>query len=550
MNKTVTANISGVVFHIETDAYEKLHQYLTTIRTYFKDSDGTDEIMADIESRIAELFEESLSNGKEVITMTGVQRVIEVMGEPEQYMDEETAEDFNPGSTSSARHKRASFSNRKLFRDPDDNVLGGVCSGLGYYFGVDKIWFRVAFLIALFGFGTGVLLYLLLWIIIPSPKNTAEKLEMKGEPINVENIGNTIKDEFNSFKKKVNEGDTREYGQKAENALYKFFDFLTKLVVFFFKFLGKVIGAVFVFVAIMALIALVVMFVGGPFPFDIHNAQLGDSWTVNIAQIFFSSPTMFYSGLIGLVLVTVIPLIGLLYGGLKILFNISSSHKAINISFASLFVIGVILISISTTSTVAQYSNKQHINEVIPLTELQSDTLQLRSLNQSYSTSNFGSTELYIEGQEILINALEVDIVKSNGEEVELQVRKSSKGLNRKEAGKRAENTLFFYELDSLGLKIDPFISVPLEDQYRDQEIKIRIGLPVGKSIYLSPSSEEIIYDIKNVTNTLDSRMIRHHWLMTEDGLECTDCSWIEKKEEKNTFPENEEDKSSENTTL
>tara|TARA_R110002073_G_scaffold27404_5_gene88466 strand:- start:906 stop:1496 length:591 start_codon:yes stop_codon:yes gene_type:complete len=194
MNKTVTANISGIVFHIEVDAYEKLNNYLNTIKSYFKSAEGADEIMADIEARIAELLK---AGPAEVVNMNDVNHIIETMGEPEQYIDE----DAEP-SASGKEKSKAGFMSKRLFRDPDDNVIGGVCSGLGYYFGIDRIWFRVAFLIALFGFGTGIFVYLILWIIIPIPKTTAEKLEMKGEPVNIENIGNTIKEEFESLKKK------------------------------------------------------------------------------------------------------------------------------------------------------------------------------------------------------------------------------------------------------------------------------------------------------------------------------------------------------------
>src|SRR5690606_10090232 len=124
MNKTITANISGIVFHIESDAYEKLNRYLQTIRRYFEKSEGAEEIMSDIEARIAELFKEKLKNEREVVTMEDVDSVITIMGEPEQYMDSDS-EDFDTGYSS---YGQKTFS-KKLYRDTDDRVLGGVCSG-------------------------------------------------------------------------------------------------------------------------------------------------------------------------------------------------------------------------------------------------------------------------------------------------------------------------------------------------------------------------------------------------------------------------------------
>lgn len=535
MNKTVTANISGVVFHIETNAYEKLHQYLNTIRNYFIDSDGTDEIMADIEARIAELFKENLGNGKEVITQQNVQKVIEVMGEPEQYMDPDSSEEYTSGNFNyySSKEKSNQFKSRKLYRDPDDNMLGGVCAGLGYYFGIDRIWLRALFLIAVIaGFGTGFLIYLILWIIIPSAKNTAEKLEMKGEPINVENIGNTIKDEFNGFKKKkVNEGNTSHYGKKAESAAYRFFDFLSKLFVFIFKFIGKVLGFAFVVAAVGGIITMLIMFIGGPFNMHIYNSDISNVWTTDMAEIFFSSSAMFNLGFIGLFLITMLPLLGILYGGLKLLFKIPSPSRTFTVITLSLFAMGVIMICVSATTTAAQYSSEQRMTETIPLDEFPSDTLILSSLESTYSSRNFGSSELFIEEEEIFSNDIHIDVIRAKGDQIELKLRKRSKGRNRKDAGRRAENTMMEYDVMDNDLKISPLISVPLDDKYRDQEIKVSIALPVGKTIYLTPSSREIIYDIENVTDTYDGRMIGHHWLMTKEGLRCTDCEWMEEEE-------------------
>jgi len=541
MNKTVTANISGVVFHIEADAYEKLNQYLNTIRNYFHDSDGKDEIMADIEARIAELFKESMDAGKEVVTDANVQKVIEVMGEPEQYMDAEAPESYTESENYSEPRRNSSFKTKKLFRDTDDNVIGGVCSGLGYYFGVDRIWFRAAFLIAIFGLAFGIIPYVILWMIIPAAKSTSDRLEMKGEPINVENIGNAIKDEFNTFKKKVNDGDARQYGQKVESSAYKFFDFLSKLLVFLLKFLGKLIGIIFIVIATISIIAMLVALIGGPMHFDIDKSYFSNGWSVDFAETYFNSPTMFYIGVLGLILIVFIPLLSLLYGGLRILFNIPSSNKVITISSISLFIIGIVLVSISATTTATQYSSRQRITETIELTEFTSDTLQLSSLKNSYSTNSFGSFELYTEGEEIFVNQLEIDVIKSTSSSTELILTKSSRGSNRKEAGMKAENILFEYEIEGNKLMVDPFISIPTEDRYRDQELKISIALPVGKTIYLAPSSVDIIYDIENVTNTHDRKMMKQHWIMTKEGLSCTDCSWIEYKGDEIDTPETPE---------
>jgi phage shock protein PspC (stress-responsive transcriptional regulator) len=525
MNKTVTANISGVVFHIESSAYDHLHNYLNTIRTYFKDAEGKDEIMADIEARIAELFKEHLDEGKEVITLEHVKQVISVMGEPEQYMDEVDAEEIGSGSKSA---RKEAFYSKKLYRDPDDNVLGGVCAGIGHYFGVDKIWFRVAFLVAVFGFGTGVLLYLILWIIIPSAKTTAEKLEMKGEPVTVDNIGNAIKDEFGNFKKKVNNGDTVKYRSRAENAIYRFFEFIGRILLFLFKFIVKLIAVILVLIGISGLIGVIALLIGGPINMSFDDSSVETYWFSDISDLVFASDFMYVTGLIGLILVMTIPLLGILYGGVKILFDIPKTNRAVGLTALSLWAIGIIMVIIATTNTVSQFASKQTIEEEIILTELSSDTLILARMGNSYGDDGLGS--IFLEDGKIKTNDLSIDVVRSKNDKVRMLVDKSSKGRVRKEAGKRAENIELEYRLENNRIEVSPLIAVPVEDKYRKQEVEISIALPVGVSIYLDPTSRDIIYDIKNVTNTYDGRMMAHHWLMTEEGLKCTDCTWMEEE--------------------
>ena len=540
MNKTVTANISGVVFHIEADAYEKLHQYLNTIKNYFRDSDGTDEIMADIEARIAELFKEKLGVGRDVITMENVKQVVEIMGEPEAYMDEEGSESYGNNDKGyhgdEKEHRDTSFSSRKLHRDEDDNALGGVCSGLGYYFGIDRIWLRIGFLVAVFGFGTGFFLYLILWAIIPKAKTTSEKLEMKGEPINVENIGNTIKDEFNNFKKKVDSNDTRQFVKKTESAAMRFFMFLGNVLKFFFKFLGKILGLAFILAGIAGIITLIVFVFSGPFDMSINNANFNHFWTTDIAQLYFTSNSMFYMGLVGLLMVVLVPLAGTLYLGARLLINVPRSNKVINLSALSLIIIGSILISISATTTASDYSIEQRKTETINLTELQSDTIYLGSIGNTYSAYRGGPEDVFIENDEIFMDEIVVDVVKSKSLEYELHMRKSANGKSRKLAGLRAENIMVEYTVEENKLNISPLISVPFKDRVRDQEVKMSLGLPIGTTVYLTESANDIIYDIENETNMYDRNMIGHYWKMTEGGLICTDC--VKNDYRKNRIPD------------
>ena len=197
MNKTVTANIGGFVFNIDEQAFEILQKYLSAIRHKMNNEEGIDEVMQDIELRIAELFREKLTEFKrEVINHSDVENIILIMGEPDAY---------GSGESSSSENKKEKeteedySTNRQIYRDPDNQVLGGVSSGLAAYMGWDPIIIRLIFVMLFFGFGTGLFIYILLWIIVPEAKTASDRLRMRGEKVNVENIKDKFKDIKNNF---------------------------------------------------------------------------------------------------------------------------------------------------------------------------------------------------------------------------------------------------------------------------------------------------------------------------------------------------------------
>lgn len=185
MNKTLTINIAGLSFHIDEDAYQRLNDYLESVRNSLND-EGREEIMADIEARIAEIFAGNVNNQKEVIGMKDVNQVIDLLGQPEDYMlgeeeDNNHKETYYSGENYSRR-------NKKLYRDGERRLLGGVLSGLGRYLNIDVVWLRLLFILLLFAYGASAIVYIVLWIIVPKARTTSEILEMYGEPITIDSI--------------------------------------------------------------------------------------------------------------------------------------------------------------------------------------------------------------------------------------------------------------------------------------------------------------------------------------------------------------------------
>ncbi|HAP70311.1 MAG TPA: hypothetical protein DCR04_11410, partial [Flavobacteriales bacterium] len=255
MNKTITSNIASYVFHIDENAFDKLDAYLNTIRTYFTDSQGKDEIIADIEARLAEMLHEKIGDMKQVVSLDDVNQVIIIMGQPEAFIDD----DPESASWTEQKSQPSGSETKRLFRDPDNNVIGGVCAGVSNYLGLgDAIWLRLALVISFFFFGSGFLLYVILWIIIPEAKTTADKLQMRGENVTVSNIEKRVNEELGTVKNKWNDlhGNSGA-GRKIGNLLHRIITLVGNVVLLFIKFIGKIIGFAFVIVGIIGLLSVI-----------------------------------------------------------------------------------------------------------------------------------------------------------------------------------------------------------------------------------------------------------------------------------------------------
>ncbi len=265
MNKTVNINLAGIFFHIDEDAYLKLQRYLEAIKRSFTDSQGREEIISDIEARISELFTERMKTERQVIGNKEVEEVIAIMGQPEDYLVDD--EIFEDEPSSKTKNTYRSSSSKKLYRDTDNSYIGGVSAGLAHYFGIDAIWIRLIWILLVFGAGTGVFLYILLWILVPEAKTTAEKLTMTGEAVNISNIEKKIRDGFDSVSENVKNIDFHKHADKLKEGFEHASDNISDSVKriptnkikdnskSFFDGLGNLIKGVFkIFAKIIALI--------------------------------------------------------------------------------------------------------------------------------------------------------------------------------------------------------------------------------------------------------------------------------------------------------
>ncbi|MBC8265530.1 MAG: PspC domain-containing protein [Flavobacteriales bacterium] len=511
MNKTVNINLAGIVFHIDEDAFEILNNYLNALKNHFKNEEGADEILKDIEGRIAELFTERLDK-KEAISIADVNEVTAIMGNPSDY-DDDFIEEKVEKTEDLLKNKR-----KRIFRDEDERMIGGVCSGLGNYFDINVFWFRIIFLALLFTVGGGTLIYIILWIAIPSAKTTAEKLEMKGEKVNISNIEKNIKDELDNLETKVKDFDkkvTSEYGSKAVSFVQKITDLFISLFKGIFKFLGScfgifavVIGGILLFVIVSALLSNGIIFL------EINQ----------LLSYIFESGTIPGNLKAGLVLFIGIPIISVILFGLKLVNNttIHSNHK---IALLFLWLASWVILGSSGTNIAAEFQKnaKHSTTEII---NFQNDTLYLsmndvdREFDIVFDAKGFKVSPFE---DELIGIGMRLDLKESQDSIFSLIKEATAFGKSKSNAKISAQGVSFNFLVEDDNLIFDDFFSIE-EQKWRMQELDLTLEIPIGKVIYLDHSIEDLIYDIKNQENMWDYDMLGHYWKMEKEGLSCISC--------------------------
>jgi phage shock protein PspC (stress-responsive transcriptional regulator) len=307
MKKTFNINLGGIVFHIDEDAYELLDQYLSNLRIHFSKEEGAEEIVHDMELRISELFSERLNERNQVITLSDVEEIISQMGKPEEF-SEDTTQDTN------SYNKKEEKGAKRLYRDPDNKVIGGVCSGIAAYFGWDVTIVRILFILLSLPFiwdGTFILhavgiFYIIGWIIIPEANTATEKLSMKGMKVNVENIGKTVTDGFEKVNDYVKSEKSRTILQKIGEGIVSIVGFLVKAILV----VAAICCTPILFVLLVVFMSLLLAATGviSSLPAILYNGMPDIDWSVVNTSPF---PTTMLS--ISAILVIGIPIIGFIH---------------------------------------------------------------------------------------------------------------------------------------------------------------------------------------------------------------------------------------------
>jgi phage shock protein PspC (stress-responsive transcriptional regulator) len=502
MNKTISINLGGSVFNIEEEAYIILRNYLEKISANFSDDPATSEIMSDIETRIAEIFHEKNSDRKNVVTRDDVDEMMLTMGRPEDYkMDDDGGKTAGQDFYQAPRNHR-----RKIYRDTDDAVIAGVCSGLSHYLGWDPLVLRllIAFLtIVSFGF-PGVLGYIIFWALVPAARSTGEKLQMRGETVNVENIGRFVNHETKAAADRVN-----KFGKTAaQNIRTGSGDF--------FRGLGRVFSVIFgLFILMMGLGLLGSLF--SLLIFSEFNAFgiEGNNWEALNTVVFGNDGTLWVL-VIGIILLLAAPAIALIYAAVKLITGSTKRIKGFALSLLSLFIIGVLMSAYGGVKTGKQFSRHAEETSTSLLPISNSDTLHFDVIPDSVfigrTSRHHDFTDLIkIETDKIYYGEpVDVHFEPTHSTQYKVQVIRSSQGQFMEQAGMFARDIDYNSIITSDSIQLAAFFTTPRSDAYRGQNVEVKVFVPIGKYVEFGENSNWITWHHE------DDGPLR----MSEDGLE------------------------------
>ena len=622
MKKIININLSGRVIPIEDSAYEKLQAYIESLRRYFSHEDGRDEIINDIESRIAELMNEKVRKGAPSVTDADIDEIIASMGRPEDFAAAEAVDSKDQSQQGRQQYNyRERKAKSRLYRDTSDKFIGGVCSGIAAYLNVDPAIVRILFAIITFGgFGLGfliyillwmilptkdlegysgkrlyrnpddkviggvagglaayfnketwiirlilvaplalsillgilrgftwdydfdifpniifgslngtfVLIYIILWMVLPEAHSTYEKMEMRGEKVDVNSIRQNVKEGMDSMKDRV-KGWGEEVKESAQNFGEKDKEFAnTKGKTFASEFgetarrggrgLGHAIGVlfkvVFLFIAgtiaFALFVALMALIFSGVAWWPVNNFL----WTSKWQQIYAWGTLIFFLG---------VPLIGFITWIIRRILRVRSRNSYLGWTFGGLWVLGWVAVTLFASSLSKDVREYEHVDTGVSITQPQRGKMIVKvSEPELEYTGSFGWMNDDGQGWDLSADTLKFsfvkfDINKSEDSLYYVTVRKYSSGRTESEARNRAEKIQYNTVSRDSVLDLGSGFAIDKASKFRGQNVEIEIRIPVGKKILFDESIERKLNEVSFKRNR--GRWPRNGWNYDFDNI-------------------------------
>jgi len=492
MNKTFNINLGSYPFAIDEDAYNYIQNYLDTIRRHFSTSDGCDEILYDIEVRMAELFDEHLK-GRAIISMKEVDEVIMIMGKPEDFGAEPMSEQHSYTTNRGRKSDTKINTGKRMFRDPDDKKVGGVCSGISAYFGIsDPLWVRLIFAMLLFT-GMGAITYIVLWVLVPEATSTSDKLAMRGEPATIENIAKVVETELSELGDKINEW-SKDLGSKKKNEDvgngFQAKSFLSGGVNMF----GNVIGGIIpvfrqVFKPLFLVIAILIL------------SSLGIMWAASFIGITYASPALAfagpdssllsYVGIGSLLLVVGIPILSIMLLISRLAFKYSV-HKNVKLTYRTVWIVALVLLMGVGMTTIKDYSKSN------TLSTISDHNIENREINivmpEENADHSFGINlgNFFLDNDDKWsIRDVKLKVEKSADGLVHIEKKVSSQGSDNNDAKENSRIVSNDISVEGSTISISKFMNIPKGKKFRNQQIEYTIYIPEGKTVVLDNNVKE-----------------------------------------------------------
>lgn len=490
MNKTIIINITGVIFHIEEDAYQLLRTYMDDIKRHFASYKDSFEIVGDIESRVAEMFSEQLLAGKkQVVVMADVNEVTARMGKATDF---ETEEDENEYANS---HEPKSPT-KKLFRDTEDRFIGGVCSGIGHYFGIEAKWVRVSFIVLLTPGGFGLLPYVLLWIVMPRAITRTEKMEMKGEPINLQTFQKNIEVELDAVKANLK--------KVTENAptFQKVSAFIRDILAGILSFLGLTAKALIKIFAVLIIVVVGVLFIVA---FGFLMMFLGYTGNADVATIFplnAVAASLRPVLIVCVFLAMVIPFLALLFLLLRLTFNKRTISKNVSLGLAVVWMIAVAIGIFCIGKNATEFKEEARYSETIELKTNISKTYILRlgderTIKEAIPNNTIGTSVITIAGSNQdfeMPNDLSFELKVSDGSAPILSKTYVARGRNFDQALKNAKQIAYYYHQQDSVFTFDYQYGLIGASLWRGQEVELMLKIPVNSTLMVEKRLAETLF--------------------------------------------------------
>lgn len=634
MKKVININFQGRVIPIEESAYELLKNYTDSLKTYFANEEGRDEIINDIENRIAELFNEELKKGNPCITDAHVEVIIKSIGRPEDFdQDEETAgSSTNASSSSTAGAAFRPVPKSGVTRNENDKILGGVCSGIAHYLKIDPAIIRILFVVLAFGaFGTGLLIYiilwlvlpaayllpnakrrlyrnpdnkviggvssglaaffntsviiprlifvfpliavvinnifshlfvgniifggfggmfflayLILWIVIPEAKTTSEKLEMRGEKVDLESIRKGVKDELNDLKGRAKDmGDEfsakvktwgnevkamgSDVSQASTNVVSNVAPVSKSLGVRLIEVIGGIFKVFFIFIAAVIVFALVsvlfaLIFTGGGPMYELAPYVLNG----------VGSNVLLY---VTIVLLLIVPIVGLVIWIIRRVTNRRSGSRYLGWTFGGLWAIGFACATFLVANLSRDFRKSSSVDQDITITQPSKGRMlvdltpaegKFYNLSVFDEEDNVDFPKLTADEDSMLINTVRVVVTKSLDSQFHVYLSKQARASSIIQAEANASKINFAVkQQDSILLLPNGFV-IDKATQFRNQRVVVYVEVPVGKQIYLSDRTNRYDWFTVKSSNTRRNRgfVIEEHSNDDFNGYEIMSDNW------------------------